>query len=110
MKEKDLAILAIVAVALIGVGTASNLLWMLVWWGGIGLVAGLVANFLTKGDSKSLPSSLMLGLIGAVVGNFLVQTFRLYGLYNNFGASVIIATLGAILLILVGRALKPSRY
>jgi uncharacterized membrane protein YeaQ/YmgE (transglycosylase-associated protein family) len=75
-------------------------------WGIIGLVAGVLANWLIRGRTR-LGSSLIIGLIGALVGGFV---FSLLGI--QVGAplntvfsvrliDIIVAFLGAMLVLFV---------
>lgn len=81
-------------------------LYNIVWWVIIGLVAGLLANALT-GRRQSLLGDIILGIVGAFVGGFVLSLLGLhtYGLLGTILAAVI----GAILLILLVRALSPGR-
>lgn len=75
-----------------------NLIWFLL----IGLLAGFLASSIMKGPRLSLVGNLILGVIGAVLGGFVLGLvgFRSATLL----ASLITATLGAVLLIwLVGK-------
>lgn len=74
------------------------LLWLLV-----GLAAGAIAKIITPQDEKGgWVSSLVIGLIGSMVGGFLG---RIIGITQMLGGtwlgSLIIATLGAILVLYI---------
>lgn len=81
----------------------------IVVWLVIGLVAGLLARAVVPGrDSMSLGGTLILGLVGSLVGGFLGdllakgnQTFSPAGLIGSF--------LGAIVALLVYRATTGRR-
>ncbi len=69
----------------------------------VGLIAGFLANRLMRG-SFDLVQSLVLGVIGAVVGPFL---FRLVGFWSmGFIANIISATVGAVIVLAAWRAFK----
>ena len=70
----------------------------------IGLVAGWLASLLMRGSRKSILIYLIIGVIGALIGGFL---FNLVGLaaYGLIGR-LIMATLGAVVLIAILRALR----
>jgi len=74
-----------------------------IWFLLIGVLAGFLASQLMKGPRLSLLGTLILGVIGALVGGFL---FRLIGLTaNTLLGSLVTATAGAVLLIwLVGKS------
>jgi uncharacterized membrane protein YeaQ/YmgE (transglycosylase-associated protein family) len=75
----------------------------LIGWLIIGLIAGAVAKMITPQDEKGgWVSSLVVGLIGSILGGFLG---RLTGISYIFGSgwfsSLIIAVLGAILVLYI---------
>ncbi len=77
-------------------------------WIVLGLVAGAIASFLV-GGGLGLIGMIILGIIGAVVGGFLAQQLG-YGDVTGFNlTSIVIATIGAIVVILVVRALRGGR-
>jgi uncharacterized membrane protein YeaQ/YmgE (transglycosylase-associated protein family) len=74
-------------------------------WIVLGLVAGAIASFLV-GGGFGLIGMIILGIIGAVVGGFLAQQLG-YGDVTGFNlTSIVIATIGAVVVILVVRALQ----
>ena len=72
----------------------------------IGLVAGWLAGRLTKGEGFGLVGNLVLGVVGAIVGGFALRVvgFHAVGLI----AELITATLGAVMLLVLGRVLKQA--
>ncbi|HEX2915201.1 MAG TPA: GlsB/YeaQ/YmgE family stress response membrane protein [Chloroflexia bacterium] len=79
----------------------------IIWWIIIGLIAGLLASVITR-RGGSLLGDIILGIVGAFVGGFLLSLIGLstYGLLGT----ILAATLGAIVLILLARALTGGRY
>jgi uncharacterized membrane protein YeaQ/YmgE (transglycosylase-associated protein family) len=72
----------------------------------IGAVAGWLAGILMKGGGFGLLIDIVLGVVGAVVGGFL---FGLLGLSaNGLIGSIITATVGAVVLLLVARLFKKA--
>lgn len=72
----------------------------------IGIVAGWLAGQLLKGRGYGLVGNLIIGVIGAFVGGFL---FNLVGITSdNLLESLITATVGAIVLIVVIRTLRKA--
>jgi uncharacterized membrane protein YeaQ/YmgE (transglycosylase-associated protein family) len=68
----------------------------------VGLVAGWLSGLLLGGGG--LLRNLIVGVMGAYVGGFLVQTLRLkIGLGSVFLDQIAIATIGAILVTIVAR-------
>jgi uncharacterized membrane protein YeaQ/YmgE (transglycosylase-associated protein family) len=80
-------------------------------WLIVGAIAGALANSAMRSDAPLL-GDIILGLLGALVGGFLVG---LLGLYRPTGgaegviASLVVATLGAIVLIAIGRLFTGRR-
>ena len=84
--------------------------WMfpsLFGWMFIGLIAGWLSGRITRGGGFGIMADVCLGLIGAVIGGWL---FRLLGI-NYFGliGSLAAATVGAVLLVSMARALSAGR-
>ncbi len=66
----------------------------------VGLIAGFLARFLVPGkDPMGILGTLLLGLAGSFVGGFLARA-----LFNDPAVSIVGSTVGAILLLLVYRA------
>jgi uncharacterized membrane protein YeaQ/YmgE (transglycosylase-associated protein family) len=85
-------------------------LWL--YWILFGLVAGSLAKFLVPGrDPTGCIFTVLLGILGAVIGGFI-------GTYLGWGRvtqpsfdlrSIALATLGAIVLLLIGRMFRRRR-
>jgi len=79
-------------------------------WILMGLLAGALARLLTPGpDRMGCVGTAALGIVGALVGGFIATLlgfggFRAFDLY-----SLIVATLGAVVLLLVARLFRGSR-
>ena len=78
-------------------------------WILLGLVAGFLAGQVMKGGGYGLIGDIVLGIIGAVVGGFLSST--LLGLdVNGFNiTSILIAFVGACIVIAISRAVSGNR-
>lgn len=76
-----------------------------VWFILIGMCAGWLAGQFMKGSGFGLVGNLIVGVIGALLGGF---TFNLVGLaaYGLLG-QLIVATVGAVLLLVLLRLLRP---
>lgn len=72
----------------------------------IGAIAGWLAEKFTRSD-HGIFTNIIMGVIGAVVGNFLLRLLGI-GVYGFLG-NLISATLGAILVIVVYRAVTGRR-
>ena len=78
-----------------------------IYWIIVGLIAGWAAGKIMKGSGYGPAMDIVLGIIGAFVGGFVL---RLLGLYSNGGLipSILVATLGAVILIWLSRMLKKA--
>lgn len=76
----------------------------IIWFILIGLVAGWLAGQLVKGGGFGVVGDIVLGILGALLGGFL---FSALGVSSaGLLGSIITATIGAILLIFLLRAIK----
>jgi uncharacterized membrane protein YeaQ/YmgE (transglycosylase-associated protein family) len=77
-------------------------------WIVFGLVVGVIAKFLMPGkDPGGLIVTVLIGIAGAVVGGYLGRALGWYG--PEEPAGFIVATLGAILLLLVYRMVTGKK-
>jgi uncharacterized membrane protein YeaQ/YmgE (transglycosylase-associated protein family) len=72
----------------------------------IGAIAGWLAEKFTRSD-MGLLANIVVGVIGGVIGNFLLRLLNI-GVYGFWG-NLISATIGAVLLIIVYRAVTGRR-
>ena len=78
-------------------------------WIILGAIAGFLAN-LVVGGGEGLIATIILGIVGAVVGGYIAATVFHKGDVTGVNVeSIVIAVLGAILLLFVWRALTRSR-
>ncbi len=75
------------------------LLWIV-----FGAIAGWVANMIMKSD-RGMLEDIILGIIGAFVGGFIMDLLGQQGVTGFNLYSLIVAVIGAIALIMIGRAL-----
>ncbi len=77
----------------------------LIWWIIVGLIAGWLAGKIMKGSGYGTLVDTILGMVGAVVGGFIL---RLLGFYSSGGliSSIVVATLGAVVLVWLAHKLK----
>ncbi len=79
----------------------------LVYWILMGLIAGAIAKLLTPGrDPGGCIITILIGVAGALIGGFLATLLGFGGLTGFDLRSLVIATLGAIILLVVFRALR----
>ena len=78
----------------------------IILWIIVGLVAGWLAGMIMKGSGYGLIGDLILGLVGAIVGGWLVGLVLPSAEPTGLIGSIIVATLGAIVLIFIARAFR----
>jgi uncharacterized membrane protein YeaQ/YmgE (transglycosylase-associated protein family) len=78
-------------------------------WILLGLVAGWLASQFVRGGGYGLIGDIVLGIVGAVVGGFLSSTLLGIDVTGFNLASVIIAVLGAVLVIAIARMFTGRR-
>ena len=76
-------------------------------WVIVGLIAGFLAGRVMQGGGYGLVGDLVVGLVGAVIGGVLSGMF-ITGTYG-FAGSILVAFLGACLLIWAVRQIAPAR-
>jgi uncharacterized membrane protein YeaQ/YmgE (transglycosylase-associated protein family) len=86
----------------------------LIWWIIVGLIAGWLAGKIMKGSGYGtyaepatgiMDANIVLGIVGAIVGGWIL---RILGFNSSGGliSSILVATLGAVLLIWLSHKLK----
>ncbi|HBY99012.1 MAG: GlsB/YeaQ/YmgE family stress response membrane protein [Ardenticatenaceae bacterium] len=79
-------------------------------WAIVGLIAGWLAGQVVRGGGYGVVGDIIVGLIGALVGGFLAQA--LFGVDLTTGLNVttiIVSFLGAVIFVLLLRALSGAR-
>jgi uncharacterized membrane protein YeaQ/YmgE (transglycosylase-associated protein family) len=78
-------------------------------WIVVGAIAGFLAN-MVMGSREGLLMMIVLGIVGGLVGGFLATSVFKIGSVNGINVeSIVIATLGAILVVVVVGFLRGSR-
>ena len=81
----------------------------LVAWIVVGAIAGFVASKL-MGSSEGLIMMVILGIVGGLVGGFVAATVLKIGTVDGINLqSIVIATVGAVAVIAIARAVNGSR-
>ena len=79
-------------------------------WIVIGLIAGILGKLIMPGrDPGGFVITIVIGMIGALVGGFFVQLLGGAGLTGFNLWSILVATLGAVILLALYRAFAGSR-
>jgi len=76
-------------------------------WIGVGLIAGWLAGMVMSGGGFGIIADIVLGLIGAFIGG-IVSGFFVAG-EAGFWSSILIAFVGACILIALARIFSPRR-
>jgi uncharacterized membrane protein YeaQ/YmgE (transglycosylase-associated protein family) len=73
----------------------------------VGLVAGWATGKIMKGSGYGVLMDILLGIVGGIVGAFIM---RLFGFYSTGGLipSILIAILGAVVLVALARMMKRA--
>ena len=83
----------------------------LLTWIIVGLIAGWLAGLLVKGSGFGVIGDIILGIVGALVGGFLAGA--IFGIPNAISGfnitTLIVAIIGAVVVVLIVRALSGSR-
>ena len=77
-------------------------------WIILGLIAGWLAGMIMK-SGYGLIGDIILGIVGALVGGFLSSALLNIDVTGFNLTSILIATVGAIIVIAISRALSPRR-
>ncbi len=80
-------------------------------WIIVGLIAGWLAGLVVKGGGYGVIGDIILGIVGALIGGFLAA--NLLGMADAVNGinitSIVVAAIGAIILVLIVRALTGRR-
>lgn len=76
-------------------------------WLVVGLIAGLIASFAVGGVGFGLLGDIVIGIIGAVVGGWLFAQLGVQAPFGGLAGVIFVASIGAVVLLLVLRAIRP---
>jgi uncharacterized membrane protein YeaQ/YmgE (transglycosylase-associated protein family) len=76
----------------------------IIWWIIIGLIAGWAAGKIMKGGGYGTIADILLGIVGGIIGGWVVGLLGFSS--GGFIWSIVVATLGAVILIWVTRLIK----
>lgn len=75
-------------------------------WIILGLVSGFIASKMVNKSGEGVLLDILLGVVGAVVGGFLFQTFGHSGVTGLNLYSLLVAVLGAIVVLVIYHAVR----
>jgi uncharacterized membrane protein YeaQ/YmgE (transglycosylase-associated protein family) len=78
-------------------------------WIILGLISGFIASKLVNKTGEGLVLDIVLGIVGAFVGGWLFSTFGMAGVTGLNIYSLVVAALGAIVVLVVYHALVRHR-
>jgi uncharacterized membrane protein YeaQ/YmgE (transglycosylase-associated protein family) len=78
----------------------------LIWWVVVGLIAGWAAGKIMKGGGYGVVMDIVLGIVGAVVGGWLMGIVGIHA--GGFIGTIIVAIIGAVFLIWISRMIKKA--
>jgi uncharacterized membrane protein YeaQ/YmgE (transglycosylase-associated protein family) len=79
----------------------------LLWFVLIGLVAGWLVGQLSKGEGLGILADLVIGMVGAILGGFLLPTIGVSG-WSGLLDSLIVATFGAVVFVFAIHQFKKA--
>ena len=75
-------------------------------WVVLGIIAGFLASRIVGGTGGGIVMDLVLGVVGALVGGFVMNYFSETGVTGFNIYSVLVATLGAVIVLLIYHAIN----
>lgn len=80
----------------------------LIGWIALGLIAGYIASKLVDQRGKGPTMDIVLGIVGGVIGGWLFNAFGAAGVTGFDVRSLLVAVIGAVLLLSGWHAIRPS--
>ena len=77
-------------------------------WIALGFLAGFIASKLVNNRDQGLPFDILLGIVGAVIGDWLFNAAGATGMTGFNVWSLLVAVLGAVVLLVVWHAIRRS--
>ena len=78
-------------------------------WIVLGLLAGFIASKIVDKSGEGILLDIALGIVGAVVGGFLFQTFGMTGVTGVNIYSIMVAVVGAVVILVLYHAILGGR-
>jgi uncharacterized membrane protein YeaQ/YmgE (transglycosylase-associated protein family) len=81
----------------------------LLGWIVVGLIAGLVARWIVKDSRSGCIYTVVIGVLGAIIGGWLMALIDKRGVDEFSVRSIVVAAIGAVLLLLILQAVAGRR-
>ena len=78
-------------------------------WIVLGLIAGFIASKIVNKSGEGFFLDIVLGIVGAVIGGYLFQTFGMAGVSGVNLYSILVAVIGAVVLLVLYHAVIGRR-
>lgn len=78
-------------------------------WLIVGLISGVLASVAIGGIGYGILGDIIVGIVGAVIGGWLFGHFGWHAPLNGLAGVVFVAFIGAVVLLLLLKALRPRR-
>lgn len=78
-------------------------------WIVLGLIAGFIASKIVNKSGEGVLLDIILGIVGAVLGGYLFQTFGMAGVTGVNLYSILVAVVGAIVFLVIYHAIFRRR-
>jgi uncharacterized membrane protein YeaQ/YmgE (transglycosylase-associated protein family) len=75
-------------------------------WIVLGLIAGFIASKIVNREGEGVVLDIVLGIVGAVIGGWLMATFGEAGITGFNVYSMLVAVIGAVVLLIVVHAIR----
>jgi uncharacterized membrane protein YeaQ/YmgE (transglycosylase-associated protein family) len=79
-------------------------------WIILGLISGFIASHVVNHRGEGMILDILLGIVGAVIGGWVLQLFGYAGVNGVNLYSIVVATGGAVLLLIVYHAIRQRRH
>lgn len=76
----------------------------------VGLVAGVLAALVVGGSGYGIIGDIVIGIVGAFVGDWLFRTLGLPNPLDGLPGTILVAFVGAIVLLLILRLIRSAQY
>ena len=78
-------------------------------WVVLGLIAGFIGSKLINKTGEGVILDIVLGIVGAIVGGYLFSMFGAHGVTGLNLYSLLVAVIGAVIVLLVYHAIRGGR-